>query len=211
MAKKGKDATVTLLSAPPPSTETGAPATEPQTPVDIATAFKQAVGEVEVEQNVKLKATGAKAVSAAPPVVVAPAPTWTPGGVGRAGVHLTNIALGASDFELLEPEEEQGLAEDVAYYLSVRWPSGSKWEPEARILARLAEVWGPRLGARYKAQREEAARLDREAAELEAQGHPKPGPGKMTTTATAGSGSAAGKTTAKLPTGEVVEVPSGNE
>lgn len=166
--------------AKPAGEEKAGATVAPPTPVSsndpkaIAEGFKEAVKAVEVEQNVALKATGAKVPAAGggggvAPSLVVPATSWTPEGIGRAGVHLTNLLLGAGDFELLEPDEEKGLAEDVAYYLNARWPSGSAWEPEMRLVGRVAEVAGPRFAARWKAQRDEAARLETEAEELEDQ------------------------------------------
>jgi len=152
----------------PPAAVEGA---GPQAPADIAAAFKAAVERIEREQQVPLlpgSTLRAPPGAPAPRVVPVPVPTWTPGGIGRTSVHLVNALLGAQEFELLEEEEEQGLAEDVAYYLTVRWPSGSRYEPELRLLGRAAEIWGPRVTARIRAERERE--LDDEAAAAAAAG-----------------------------------------
>ncbi len=169
--REGPDVPPAAAGAAPPPGEAAAAASGD--PASIAAGFKEAVRAVEAEQNVALKATGARAPGTGPsaPGVVPPPPTsWTPQGVGRAGVHLTNMLLGAGDFELLEKEEEQGLAEDVAYYLNARWPTGSAYEPELRLVGRFAEVVGPRFAARWKAQRDEAVKAEREAEELASAG-----------------------------------------
>lgn len=135
---------------------------EPSTPQAIAEQFKAEVAGME---GVTTEAAARVPPGTAPE---APPPAWTAKGIGRAGVVVVNALLASQDFDLLEKEEEDGVAEDVAYYLSCRWPSGAAWEPELRLVGRAVEVFGPRYLARVQAAKAKA--LDDEAGSLANQG-----------------------------------------
>lgn len=83
----------------------------------------------------------------------APPALWTADGVGQVFVGAHAVVFKLYGLREMEAEEQKGLAEDSAYYLNARFPSAARFEPEARMLARLSGLWVPRMVERSQQQR----------------------------------------------------------
>lgn len=131
-----------------PFPEVATPAAEP---MDVAAEFiaaaQEAAGEtgVKITETRKRKRSGVATETSAP---VVPTVQWSPDGIGTAVAFGANMALVAGEMAPLEEEEEKKVKVVSAMYLNVRWPKAAKFEPEAMIVALLAEILGPRLAAK---------------------------------------------------------------